>query len=349
MVGRAGRAGQAKFGEAFIIGRGDPEASFGDWKDICQLLVAPLPSLRSQLLLPSAFTAPGGAEGASGGGAAGGPLGGAGQLVGVSGGTPEGAEQLKGAAGGSLGGAGQLMVLSQSQRCEQPEYAGRRSQTSAGSASSQLSRERHMVQVQSSMSQQQPQSQTSFCPQLPAQLPANRCLVTNQSITQSSMQSASTQPTGHVAAGQNLGTTQPPPVQATSTQLSVTLPDDHIRDDSTQQLQRMLLEAIANGSIGSARDINRLIQSTLLSHQAQYSRMQLATKTALAALRCPTFLEPLSCDPSRPFFTCPLLKDPAPRPLPVPLLTPPLPSSFSLPDLSWQCRLYAGSTSCLTT
>jgi len=47
----------------------------------------------------------------------------------------------------------------------------------------------------------------------------------------------------------------------------------------------MLLEAIANGSIGSAQDINHLIQSTLLSHQSQYSRMQLATKTALAALR----------------------------------------------------------------
>ena len=62
----------------------------------------------------------------------------------------------------------------------------------------------------------------------------------------------------------------------------------HLSDSalqSTQQLQRKLLEAIANSSIGSAQDINRLIQSTLLSHQLQYSRMQAATKAALAALR----------------------------------------------------------------
>ena len=261
MVGRAGRAGQAKLGEAFIIGRGDPEASFGDWKDICHLLVAPVPSLRSQLLLPSAFTVPGDV----------------GQLEGAPGGQP----------GGAPGGVGRALLSSQSQ---QAVTRRRSSQTSGGSAFSQLSHGHHIVQVQSSQAQQQPHSETSGSQQLPARLPADSCVVmTNQSsihqANQSSIQSASIEPTGHMAAGQNHGTTQLPSLQSCSTQLAPARPDDFARDEATQQLQRMLLEAIANGSIKSARDINRLIQSTLLSHQAQYSRMQLATKTALAALR----------------------------------------------------------------
>ena len=275
MVGRAGRAGQAKLGEAFIIGRGDPEASFGDWKDICHLLVAPVPSLRSQLLLPSAFTAPGGVE----------------ELEGAPGGPP----------GGAPGGVGQVLLSTQSQQFTQAVTRRRSSQSSGGSASSQLSHGHHVKQVQSSQAQQQPHSQTSRSQQLPTQLPADSCLVIiNQpSTTQSNLQSASTEPTGHMAAGQNRGTTQLPSLQSCSTQLAPTRPDDYARDESTQQLQRMLLEAIANGSITSARDINRLIQSTLLSHQAQYSRMQLATKTALAALRYMQF-PPRPPTPSHP-------------------------------------------------
>ena len=276
MVGRAGRAGQAKLGEAFIIGRGDPQASFGDWKDICHLLVAPVPSLRSQLLLPSAFTASGGVV----------------QLHGAS----------AGPSGGTPGGVGQVLMSSQIQQCTQGVSRRGSNQINGGPASSQLSHGHHMIQAQSSQAQQQAHSQTSGPQKLPAQLPADRCLVmTNQSsvhqATQSSIQSAVTEPVGHMAVRQTHGTTQLPSLRSSSTQLAPTLPDDYARDESTQQLQRMLLEAIANGSIGSARDINRLIQSTLLSHQAQYSTMQLATKTALAALR---YVQVTLCSPPLP-------------------------------------------------
>ncbi|KAK9815292.1 hypothetical protein WJX72_001157 [[Myrmecia] bisecta] len=47
MVGRAGRAGHANFGEAFLMGRSEP---LNEWDKVCALLVEPLPSLRSQLL-----------------------------------------------------------------------------------------------------------------------------------------------------------------------------------------------------------------------------------------------------------------------------------------------------------
>lgn len=104
---------------------------------------------------------------------------------------------------------------------------------------------------------------------------------------------------------QNHGTTQLPPTQSSSTQLGISHPHACTGDESTQQLQRMLLEAIANGSIGSARDINRLIQSTLLSQQAEYSRMQLATKTALAALRAQKLLTYRQADPNNPPFWAP--------------------------------------------
>lgn len=259
MVGRAGRAGQAKLGESFIIGCRDPKSPCADWKGICELLVAPLPSLTSQLLLPCAFNPPGGLS------------------------------QLRGGQGG----------LS-TQRMS--------SQTSAWSASSQLSHGHHMP----SSSQQQPHSQTSMCQQLPPQLPAYSWSVTNQSsmyqATQAGSQSAATQAAGHMITWQNHGTTQLPPTQSSSTQLGISHPHACTGDESTQQLQRMLLEAIANGSIGSARDINRLIQSTLLSQQAEYSRMQLATKTALAALRYRVFFyERLSLCFTSPYFSIPPL------------------------------------------
>jgi hypothetical protein len=61
-VGRAGRAGQAAYGESFLIGSGEAFAQAGEWRVVCQLLIEPLPTLCSQLLppLPPTTAAPAG-------------------------------------------------------------------------------------------------------------------------------------------------------------------------------------------------------------------------------------------------------------------------------------------------
>lgn len=48
MVGRAGRAGHAAAGEAFLMGRGPPGG--WEWHDICALLTQRVPAVQSQLL-----------------------------------------------------------------------------------------------------------------------------------------------------------------------------------------------------------------------------------------------------------------------------------------------------------
>ena len=211
------------------MGKGDPEASFGDWKDICQLLVAPVPSLHSQLLSESAFRAC--------------------------------AAPTSTASAAALQHAACQQVTS-----HQPSQSqARLSSASQGSACSASSQPSHAylasnASQQQQQQQQQPQSQTS----------STQSVFVHHSGRQSVA--------SHSSSAQQAAF--PLPLQSSSSQ-----PGHDDSSTSTQQLQRMLLEAIANGSIGSAPDINHLIQSTLLSHQSQYSRMQLATKTALAALR----------------------------------------------------------------
>ncbi len=247
MVGRAGRAGQAKLGEAFIIGRGDPEASFGDWKDICQLLVAPVPSLHSQLLAESAFSVP-----------SSGP---ASLTMDVTSAQSSGPTLMSAAV--------LFQQVSQAVTVQGGQSHSRLSSASQGSTHSAPSQQSHAqgVHSASTTSQQQQQQQRSTQPSVRQSVLLMPSAGQSMSVQSQAVQSSSSQPSG----------------QPSSSQYSL---DDS--SASTQQLQRMLLEAIANGSIGSAQDINHLIQSTLLSHQSQYGRMQLATKTALAALRYTT-------------------------------------------------------------
>jgi hypothetical protein len=219
------------------MGKGDPEASFGDWKDICQLLVAPVPSLHSQLLSESAFRVC--------------------------------------AAPTSIAGAAALQhAACQQVTSHQPNQSqAKLSSASQGSACSASSQPSHACLASTASQHQQQQHQPH------SQTPTTQSVFVHLSGRQSvAVHSSSAQQAIHLL-----------PVQSASSQPNVqSSPSQPGHDDSssaTQQLQRMLLEAIANGSIGSAQDINHLIQSTLLSHQSQYSRMQLATKTALAALR----------------------------------------------------------------
>ncbi|DBA82486.1 TPA: hypothetical protein ACH3X2_000714 [Trebouxia sp. C0005] len=252
MVGRAGRAGQAKLGEAFIMGKGDPEASFGDWKDICQLLVAPVPSLHSQLLSECAF-------------------------------------RVCAASTSSVGAATLQHAACQQVTSHQPSQSqtglSSGSQGIACSASSQPSHA-YLASNASQQQQQQPQSQS--------QTSSTQSVFVHQPGRPSAaVRSSSAQQAAHLLPLQSASSQ--PNAQSSSSQPG--------HDDSvspTQQLQRMLLEAIANGSIGSAQDINHLIQSTLLSHQSQYSRMQLATKTALTALRSQKLLTYSQASPDMP-------------------------------------------------
>ncbi len=217
------------------MGKGDPEASFGDWKDICQLLVAPVPSLHSQLLSESAF-------------------------------------RVCAAPTSTAGAAALQHAACQQVTSHQPSQSqARLSSASQGTACSASSQPSHAYLASNASQQQQqpPQSQT----------PTTQSVFVHHSGRQSvAVHSSSAQQAAHLLPLQSASSQ--PNAQSSSSQ-----PGHDDSSSSTQQLQRMLLEAIANGSISSAQDINHLIQSTLLSHQSQYSRMQLATKTALAALR----------------------------------------------------------------
>ena len=265
MVGRAGRAGQAKLGEAFIIGRGDPEALFGDWKSISQLLVAPVPSLHSQLLAQSAFQ---GATVAM-------------QLTSVqmTQSSKSGSSVLQRPGCSHAKSAG-----------DQPMDSGQApTLTMLGNALHDMTHVNHESQVsEQALSAEHIVAQNSQTSRASASSQRSHESCARQQHSQAGIgQALPVQSSGHVPAGQkptSQGMAGGQSVQSASTQQGIT--PSNTSDESTQQLQRMLLEAIANGSIGSAQDINRLIQSTLLSHQSQYGRMNRATKTALAALRC---------------------------------------------------------------
>jgi hypothetical protein len=56
-------------------------------------------------------------------------------------------------------------------------------------------------------------------------------------------------------------------------------------EEHTQCLQRLLLEAVANGSVTSAHDIDRLLRCTLAGHQHPYHALHAVAKAALLSLR----------------------------------------------------------------
>lgn len=58
-----------------------------------------------------------------------------------------------------------------------------------------------------------------------------------------------------------------------------------LREEHTHLLQRLLLEAVANGSVSSGPDVERLLRCTLAFHQCPYHIVHAATRAALAALR----------------------------------------------------------------
>ena len=310
MVGRAGRAGHAKLGEAFIIGRGDPDASFGEWKDICQLLIAPVPSLHSQLLSEFAFSTP--------------PDPG---ITGSINATSESALPTKSTAARSCSSAFGSHVSQQArptsvtalqqanllapntmasqtvgqQQTRSQSRLSRASQGSVHSVSSQCSDDSAHVLLPHQHTQQQSQGSGGFTRSTGSSarasqaISAQRGCVESSSCSQQQLPRLHQQLTQQVEAGPAssdqlhvLDSSQQLAAKVLGASAQAGASQQHSADSalqSTQQLQRMLLEAIANSSIGSAQDINRLIQSTLLSHQLQYSRMQAATKAALAALR----------------------------------------------------------------
>ena len=376
MIGRAGRAGQAVTGEAFIIGKGAPDAASGEWKPICELLVAPLPSLRSQLLPHNAFatsntrTSEANARACS---------------AQLSAAQPSSA-QLTAAQASST----QLTTAQASSTQLTAAQASSAQLTTAQASSTQLTTakptsqlvQQHMTagqvgpqaaQQAAAVSHMQPMSCTATCNQQAGAArqsgttlqpgmqisihdqaaksghhqtrmsctladtqqgvgarqtgnqpqPAGLQAVTKPAaaaqhhaaqLQPASLQSGSNQPASlqlgcNQPASLQLGSNPPASLQLGSNQpaaaakqasgqprstsmlagfsqpsaahVSIELPE---QDAALLPLQRMLLDAVANGSIQSLQDINRLAGSTLLAHQAQSDRVKKAIKAALDAL-----------------------------------------------------------------
>ena len=55
--------------------------------------------------------------------------------------------------------------------------------------------------------------------------------------------------------------------------------------EGTENLQRLLLEGVVNGSVRTAKDIHALVTSTLLSRLVPYALLHKATLSALGCLR----------------------------------------------------------------
>lgn len=314
MIGRAGRAGHAKLGEAFIIGKGDPDAAFGEWKDICQLLVAPVPSLHSQLLAKDAFVdLPGSSNHAA-------------QLpavhaVQLSGLTQQPSRVASSESGApicsqqaSIGQAAATQHAPAASHSQKPKFA---QSAEINSNTAHLPALQHAVALRqgqqaksgkpagsmhvsaASVSQQAMPCQSFGRQQAVATKQGHRPLAgqqaeSSQLVAAAACSDAESQPSGiqtavtqHTAAiPQSIGHSRSTDMQVRSSHQSAACGSCGLPDQAAQTLplQRMLLEAVANKSIQSLQDILRLAGNTLLAHQAQSVRVRRAVKSALDTL-----------------------------------------------------------------
>ena len=227
------------------MGRGQADALSGDGKAISDLLVAPVPSLQSQLLPKSAFSSNMPSSPASSTQPC--PTG---QLQGIQ--QPAAAWQM-------------LAQLAAGAELTQVALHGLHSGTQTQSAFDNQSAVAHSHPSQMPIGAQAQwgitQKGTAHGPLGLHGGPA-MVLPLQRMLDQTQTQPGATQQ----------GTAHGPP--GLSEDAAATVP-----------LRRMLLEGVANKSIQSLQDINRLASSTLLAHQAQSSRVQSAIRSALVVLR----------------------------------------------------------------
>ena len=261
------------------MGRGQADALSGDGKAISDLLVAPVPSLQSQLLPESAFsTLP--SSSTTAGQASSTQQCPIGQLQGTQQPTAVGQWPTHLAAGA---GAAQAALHSM--------HSG--AQTQSASAQQHALAGQHPSQIRNEAGTQLGAAQGPCCWSEQAAM----TVPLQQMLSKTRPQLDPTQPGIAYGPGcwpeqaamtvplqQMLSITQPQPdaTQHGTAHGSQRLPEDAA---ATLPLQRMLLEAVANKSIQSLQDINRLASSTLLAHQAQSCRVQLAIRSALVVLR----------------------------------------------------------------
>lgn len=274
MVGRAGRAGQSSIGDSFLIGRGEAHSSYGEWDAICELLTAPLPSLKSCLLAELAAVSPTSRPAAL---------------------PPTRASAPAVFSTEEAGATG--VPVTASQRVERPSQPSHlsvaHSEDTAGTG--ELGRQQqNPTNAQSAATDSAPGADaacgTTSAPSL---------LETTANVPDMAMPLPTHQQPGHAQqTASEASAPYPKPVicltqellqDSALAQLSQRLPPDAAlsTDDvaATQPLQRMLLEGVANGSICTSRDIEQLVDSTLLGLQSKDGTLKLAVKLALHALR----------------------------------------------------------------
>lgn len=284
MIGRAGRAGHAAVGEAYIIGQGSPDAAFGDWKAICDLLVAPVPSVHSQLLAEGAFVNDPSSCGQS-------------ALALTK--TPSLSSHTVSAPSQGVSGASQVSAVQPSQLLR-----SRQSASEAGCSQQGVTQRQHSSTTQHLQGYlQHGKLHSAHCTQqdctqrdagysshgLQPACSHQACAarpISGQVQHVEPQAHSSQQAAAAAAAAQKEIHSHPAMVQLQTTQQAAAHGPHGLlaQANATLPLQRMLLEAVANKSIQSLQDILTLASSTLLCHQAQSDRVKRAIKSSLQTL-----------------------------------------------------------------